>query len=424
MPNALPPPPFTEAERVARLRRMTRLATGLLLAMCVVFVVAAYFESRGAWVGYVRAFAEAAMVGALADWFAVTALFRRPLGLPIPHTAIVPERKDRIAESIGRFVQNNFLSEEVLRQKLHNLDLAAKLEAWLSHTENVDALADKVATLIPEALASVKDETAQQWVQRFTMAEASKVNVSSIMAELLTVLLQNNQHDEVVNEALKLAEKAFAENKRSLRERVRQESPWYVPGFVEKQVYDKIVQRTHETIRAIQKDPNHPIRQKIEDALAEFIEDLRSDAALQQRVEQRKLEFLNNDAVQGYLHRAWPDLKAALLADAAKPDGELRSRTRAMLQLLSTHLLQDEQVRGRLNRWVQTATLQLALGQREAVATLIADTVKQWDRQRLVRTLELMVGRDLQFIRINGTLVGGGVGLLLHLLRQLVFVHA
>lgn len=402
---------------------MARIATGLLLAMCVVFVVASYAEARftqigGTWIGYVRAFAEAAMVGALADWFAVTALFRRPLGLPIPHTAIVPERKDRIAESIGRFVQNNFLSEEVLRQKLANLDLAAKLEAWLSHPENVESLEAKITALVPQALATVKDESAQRLIREFTLAEAEKVNMPAVMAELLTVVLQNNQHAEVVDEALKLAEKAFAENKRTLRERVRQESPWYVPGFVEKQVYDKIVQRTHETIRAIQKDPNHPIRQKIEDTLEEFIHNLRIDTALQARIQQRKLEFLKNKTMQDYLRRAWPDLKAALLADAAKPDGEFRRRTRAALELMGTKLLGDPQLRDRLNQWVQTTTLQIALSQREAVGLLIADTVKQWDRQRLVRKLELMVGRDLQFIRINGTLVGGMVGLLLHALRQ------
>ncbi len=417
------PPAFTDAQRAARLRTMQRWATGLLIAMALLFLALTAYEAAhprvGSWLGYLRAFAEASLVGALADWFAVTALFRRPLGLPIPHTAIIPEKKENIANNIGRFVQNNFLSEDVLTKKLETLDLASRAEAWLVVPENIDTLATRIAAAIPDALNAIDDAQLQAWLEEFAVTEASKLPVAPVAAELLSALLDSGKHHELIDESLSLAARVFTENKRSLRERVKKESPWYMPGFVEQSVYDNIVKRTTAAIQEIQRDARHPIRQKIEESLEEVVEKLRTSPEMQTRVEQAKTEVLNHPTVRGYLQRAWPDLKQALLADLQKDESDVRNRIHGALHSLAQSLLSDAQVRERLNQWSRRTLLDIALSQRETVGVLITDTVRQWDKHTLVQRLESQVGRDLQFIRINGTLVGGAVGLLLHLLRQL-----
>lgn len=416
--EAYPQPPvaLTEEQRRARLRYMGRWATGLLIAMGGVYVLTRVFADLGPWVGYVRAFAEAAMVGALADWFATTALFRHPLGLPIPHTAIVPRKKDRIGDSLGRFVLTNFLSRATLSQKLEGYDFASKGVAWLLEERNRQLLAHQTTQSIPRLLAMVDDEAAQRLIRQNLERQLQGLEISPIAHSLLGTLTQGEAQQELLTEVVRIASTALVENKEALRERLRKETPWYVPRFVDNNLAERIVERTEAMLRELNREPDHPVRLQFAKALAQFVDELKQSPSFAERLEQIKTDLLTSPSVSVHLDSVWATLKANVLEDAASDNSAIRGQLLELLQALAERVVADARLHAEVNAWVRNQVLDLAESQRQHVAALIATTVKAWDRETVIDKLELQVGRDLQFIRINGTLVGGLVGLLLHLL--------
>ena len=423
-PNSTPsvgtPVAFTEAERRARLRRMNLVATGLLVAMAVLFVVLLIFRAQlPAWVAPIRAFAEAALVGGLADWFAVTALFRRPLGLPIPHTAIIPEQKERIGASLGRFVQQNFLAPDIVERHLSAVDLSGRALAWLDQPEHRRQVTDRLMSALPELLAALDSDEMERLVGRNVEAQLRSLNAAPLLGELIDVVAAQNKHQELLTQGLQLVRSTVQKNKLQLKAAFKKETPWYVPGFVDDQLYERIMTYTDHTITAVNRDPDHPLRQQFSALLADFVERLKTDPVAQQRIEAAKNEVLNHPVVSEYLGQLWRKIRERLEADLAQDDSAVRQRVEQSVSALVERMASDPEFQGRINRTLRRAIVQLVDSQRDQLSGLIAKTVSDWETPVLVDRLELMVGRDLQFIRVNGTLVGGLVGLLIYLLSQL-----
>lgn len=401
------------------LSRMKQLATALLLVMVCLFAVALYLERDFAWAGFLRAFAEAAMVGALADWFAVTALFRHPMGVPIPHTAIIRRNKDRIGASLGNFVENNFLTPEVIASKLETMDIPHRVADWLAQPENAQEIAHRITAVIPEFLNALRHDDVQRFLEENIAARVRALEVAPLAGNLLSALTANNRHQFLLDEGLKLAERILNDNKDFIRRKIEEETPWYVPKFVDNRIYDIIITKAEQTLREVNLDNDHELRQKFNIATQDFILNLRHSDEYKQKVESLKEDLLENPVVRQYFSSLWGDVKHRIIADAERPDSNIRTQINTSLLSLSNALLNDEDVRNRINTWLQQVLLSIIINRKSEITAIISDTVKKWDADTMSNRVELYIGRDLQFIRINGTLVGGTVGLVIHIIALL-----
>jgi uncharacterized membrane-anchored protein YjiN (DUF445 family) len=420
LPAALRITPDDEIKRV-RLVKMKRVATAMLVVVAVLFAVARYYESRFPWLSYVRAFAEAAMVGGIADWFAVTALFRHPMGIPIPHTAIVPSRKDRIGTALGNFVQRNFLTRDVIATKLSAMKLGERAAAWLSQPENSRRLSRHVARGLSGAANVMRDEDVQTLVDRGIVSRLRTVQVAPLVARAFELLTAGGRHQQLLDDALRLAARFLEENDAVIRERVKAESPWWVPGAVENRLGDKIVTGVEKTLIAVAADPDHPLRHRYDEAVDRFVVSLRENPDVIARAEQIKLDLLAHPGVNEFSRGVWGDVKERLanyaerLADDVEEEPDQVER---WLTGLGQKVLADPELAAKVNGWVVELVTYAVEQAREEVAKLIASTVAAWDADATSRKIELQIGRDLQFIRINGTIVGGLVGVILHVISR------
>lgn len=414
-------PPLADEElKRRRLASMKRVATGLLLLATVVFVVARIFEARYPWIGFIRATAEAAMVGAIADWFAVTALFRYPLGLPIPHTAIIPSRKERIGRSLGNFVQNNFLSPPVITAKLRGADVGRKLAEWLADPQHGDAVGKHAAAAVTGVVQVLRDEEVQEIIEQSLIGRLRATHVAPLMGNVLTLVTAENRHQELLDSAIRLFDRLFEENREVLRTKIRQETPWWMPTAVDDEIYKRIARGIENTLAEVAADPAHPLRGRFNEAVAEFVDRLKSSPELLARGEELKEEVLQHPAVRGYSASLWADMKASVLRHSADPESAFRRRVGAAATRFGASLVEDQELLEKVNGWVEQAVLYVVEQYRHEVADLIESTVAAWDPQDTTEKIELQIGRDLQYIRINGTLVGGLVGLVIYTVSQLL----
>lgn len=408
------------ALRQERLDRMKRVATGLFLLVTAIYAATRVLEARYPWLGWIRAMSEAAMVGALADWFAVTALFRRPMGLPIPHTAIIPTRKDRLGRSLGGFVQNNFLSRDVVGAKLRGLGISRRLAEWLAQPANARTIATHAARGLSGAAQVLRDEDVRELLDRSVVARIRATPVTPIVGNVLSVVTAENRHQELLDEALKLLDRAVDSNGELIRDRIREESPWWLPEMVDDKIHDKIVTAIENTLHQVSRDPDHPLRLRFDAAVHRFIEKLRTSPETIAKGEEVKEELLAHPAVRDFSATVWADAKAALLRYAEHPDEEgLRPVERGIVSL-GEAMQSDPALQEKVDGWVLDATLYVIDQYRNEVGQFIADTVAAWDPEETSKKIELAVGRDLQFIRINGTIMGALVGLVLYGLGRIV----
>jgi uncharacterized membrane-anchored protein YjiN (DUF445 family) len=417
----IPLPPVQDAAlKQERLDRMKRIATGLFLFVTVVFVVARAYEIRHPWVGWIRATAEAAMVGALADWFAVTALFRHPLGIPIPHTAIVPTRKERIGRSLGGFVQNNFLSREVVGAKLQGLNIGRRIAEWLSEPENARTIAMHAARGLAGAAQVLRDEDVQEVLDRSVIARVRETPVAPVVGNVLSVVTAENRHQELLDEALKLLDRAVEQNDELIRDRIRQESPWWLPTAVDERIHDKIVTAIGNTLHQVSNDPEHPLRKRFDAAVHQFIERLRSSPETIAKGEALKDELLSHPSVRQFSASVWADTKEALVRYGQNADEEGMRPVERGIVSFGEAMREDPALIAKVDGWILDATLYVIDQYRTEVGQFIADTVRAWDPDETTKKIELAVGRDLQFIRINGTIMGALVGMLLYALSRAI----
>lgn len=420
IPTITLPPVQDEAFKRRQLRNMKIRATGLLGLAAVIFLIAHWLQPQYPWLGYVRATAEASMVGAIADWFAVTALFRYPLGIPIPHTAIIPRRKDRIGRSLGSFVQNNFLSPPVITAKLRAAGVARKLAEWLAAPEHGEVVGKHVAAAATGAVQVLKDEEVQELIESSLVSRMRRTQVAPLMGNVLSLVTAGDRHQELLDSAVRLLERLVDENREAIRDRIGQETPWWIPAAVDDKIYHRVVGGIDATLHEVATNPDHPLRERFNQAVAEFVQRLRESPEMLEKGEHIKEELLEHPAVREYSASLWTDMKASLLRHAGDPDSELRRRVGGAVNRFGESLLQDEELIEKVDGWVEGAVLYLVEQYRHEVGELIEQTVAAWDPEDATRKIELQIGKELQFIRINGTLVAGLAGLVIYTLMQFV----
>jgi uncharacterized membrane-anchored protein YjiN (DUF445 family) len=407
-------------KRARRLRTMKRNAVGLLVLATLVFIAThAFTDGTGAW-GYVQAGAEAAMIGGVADWFAVTALFRHPLGIPIPHTALIPRSKDAIGRGLGEFVQRNFMNPAALVERIRAADPAGRLGEWLAEPENVATTARQAASVIAALAETVREEEVQDSIQELVAGRIEAIDAAMVAGSLLDRAVEGGQHEAVVTAALRGMAASIAENRTLLRRRIREESPWWVPEPVDDVVFEKLYVSLQSFIGEIANNPDHEIRKILNAKMQTLADDLRTSPELRERGEELKSQLLHHPEFRDWTDGIWEGLKQSLVSAAEQPDSDLRKRLEQLARTTGDRLRTDDELRRTVDAWVGNLAGHLADRTGPEVAAIIATTVKRWDADETSRRLELQVGRDLQFIRINGTLVGGLVGLLIHGIVQAI----
>ncbi|RBY76802.1 DUF445 domain-containing protein [Geodermatophilus sp. TF02-6] len=410
-----------DPERARDLAHMKRLATGLFLAAAAVFLGCVLLgPDAGAWVGYVRATAEASMVGALADWFAVTALFRHPMRLPIPHTAIIPRKKDQIGASLGTFVQENFLTRAVVEEKLTTIDVPGRLGAFLAAPGRPERLAGDAAAVLQSVAELLRDDDLQPAVAALVDRKLHGTPAAPIMARALELVVDGDRHQEVLSAALRGLSRFLEDNRVVFRAQLGDASPAWVPDWVDDRVFDRVFSGVQDFLEEVGDDPRHELRRVYDARLRAYVRALRTDPATAARVEELKKELLEHPAVRTWSGSLWTNLKNAVLAAAADPDSGLRTRVAGLIRE-AAHLLQsDPRVRELVQRHAHTTAGYLVERFSGDLADLVGSTVARWDTEETSRRIELQVGRDLQFIRINGTVVGGLAGLVIYTIAQLL----
>ncbi|GGY96713.1 DUF445 family protein [Streptomyces nitrosporeus] len=409
---------YTAADEEKRrgVRRMKTTATGLLLLVALVYVLATWAKNSGVggWPGYVAAAAEAGMVGALADWFAVTALFRRPLGLPIPHTAIIPTKKDQLGASLGSFVGENFLSGDVVRDRIHALGVGSRLGTWLAQPEHADRVTAELATALRGALTVLRDSDVQAVVGEAITRRADSVEIAPGMGKMLDKVVVDGGHRKVVDLVCTRAHDWLVLHGDSVMDAVQGGAPGWTPRFVDKRVGERVYKELLRFVTEMRDMPGHPARGAIDTFLTDFAADLQTDPDTRARVERLKSEILGRGEVQDVIASAWSAVRAMVIAAAEDERSELRLRARASLMSLGARLATDERLQGKLEGWLEDAAAYVVTTYRTEITSLISDTVAGWDADQTSKKIEAHIGRDLQFIRINGTVVGALAGLAIY----------
>lgn len=405
------------------LRRMQAMATGLLAAMAGVFLASSYgLRARpdlAVGLGYVRAFAEAAMVGACADWFAVTALFRRPLGLPIPHTAIIPRNKDRIGAALGDFIADNFLTVEVLDARLRQIELARWGGEWLRQPRNARRLAARLATVLPGVLRELPKDMLRETAGSAALAGLRAVPASPTASRLLAAVWNEGRSQTAFEWGLDKLATYLIDNEAAIQEKVEAKSWKWMPKFIDRIIAQKVTTGLSELLVEM-RAPDHPWRRELAAWIEDFISRLANDPDLLARGEALKTRLLDDPALRAQARSLWDEL-VEKLSDGRSP--EFAARLEAMLLALGEWLHADEGAQARLNGWARILARQVIAPRRREIGGFVAQVVASWDAKGVVDRLELQVGKDLQFIRINGTVVGGLVGLALFAVSRTLGLH-
>jgi uncharacterized membrane-anchored protein YjiN (DUF445 family) len=411
--------PHDESVRQAQLDTMKRRATLLLLGATVLFVITRTFESRYPWLGFIRATMEAAMVGGLADWFAVTALFRHPLGIPIPHTAIVPSRKDRVGRTLGAFVQRNFLTREVIEFRLRSLQIGKRLAEWLADPVNARTISRNVAAALSSAAEMLRDEDVQEMMDRSLAKRVRTMHLAPLLGKVLNVMTEDDRHQEVLDEVIVLASRTVNENSDLIRERIEKETPWWIPSAVDEKIFKRVLGAIQRLLSELSADRDHPLRGRFDEGLHRFIEQLNTSPELAERVDGWKEDFLDNEAARRFSQSMWEEVKEALARYATNPGPATPNAIEKALVTFGEKAMDDPELLAKMDNFAVDVAVFLVARYQDEVAELISSTVAGWDPELTSRRVELAIGRDLQFIRINGTIVGGLAGLLIYLLSKL-----
>jgi uncharacterized membrane-anchored protein YjiN (DUF445 family) len=415
--SASPAPALKRESVESRTRRLAaarRRATALLAGVTAVFVAVTVVGVHGTLLGYVQAGAEAAMVGGVADWFAVTALFRHPLGLPIPHTAVIVERKDQFAATLGQFVQENFLNADVLAERIRSARLGPRLAAWLADQANAARFAGHAADLVVTVAEALRDEDVQRVLTAELTRAADAVEVAPLAGRALRVAIAGGHHAELFNAIVSGADRYLADHHAELRERFEAEAPRWVPDMVYGRAFDRLYARLGERLAAMAADPDDETRRQFEEWIAALPGRLETSPEMRERGERFKRDVLGSTGLRDWSSSLWKSAKETLRAQAADPESELRHRLADVLAAAGGHLGSEPRLREGLEHMVESGARALADQFHDELAGLVTGTIQRWDAAETSSQLELLLGRDLQFIRINGTVVGAGVGLALH----------
>ncbi|MBA2635857.1 MAG: DUF445 domain-containing protein [Sphingomonas sp.] len=397
---------------------MKAAATGLLLVMAGIFLAARAFQPAYPWLGFVKAFAEAAMVGGLADWFAVTALFRHPLGIPIPHTAIIPRNKDRIGEALASFLKDNFLIPSVVARRMRTIDVAGAAGRFLKAPPGEGTrIRQGASRLIADIFESLDDERLGGLFKNAISSRLRSMEVSPLLGHALASAINDDRHVPMLEAAIRWTARALEANETLIRDMVKKKANWALKlAGLDAKLADAIIDGLRKLTAEMSTDPAHPVRIKVEEALAQLANDLQSNSQTRERVEAMKEQLLDNQSVSLWLDTLWQKGRAAIIRAARNPDAVLAGKVGEVLKSMGTTLESDPRIRATINQFVRRAVAGAAASYGGSIVRLVSDTVRGWDARTVTARLESAVGRDLQYIRINGTLVGGLVGLTIHAL--------
>ncbi|GAA5156411.1 DUF445 domain-containing protein [Nocardioides marinquilinus] len=408
---ALPADPLADAERRRALRRMRTVATSLLVAAAIVYVLTL---NQDGVLGFVNAGAEASMVGAIADWFAVTALFKHPLGLPIPHTALIPRKKDELGRGLQDFVGENFLQEAIIRERIAAVTPAQRLGEWLAVEANAARVVEEVADVACIALSKVRDEHVEALVTEALVPRFREEPISPLLGGLLEGVLRDDVHHGLVDLVLTELHDWLVENPRTVQDVLGERAPWWAPESINEKVTARIHVEIVRWVDDIRDDPEHRARLALDTMLNRLADDLLTDPATQERAERLKHRLLDHPAVVSSGISLWQALQRALSASLSDPKGAVRLRLMTEARAFAARLGSDDALRARLDERLANAVVFAVDRYGTELTGVITSTIERWDGREAAGRIELHVGRDLQFIRINGTIVGGLVGLLIH----------
>ncbi len=413
-------PPLDERSRRIALRRMKLVASGLLVLALAIFVVASLLEPGHPWLGYVRATAEASLVGGLADWFAVTALFRRPLGLPIPHTAIMQTQKDRVGRILGNFVQNHFLSRAVLDVRLAALRPASRATDWLADPAHRQRLARQLAGGLARAVEALPEDDIKQFVQRSAVSRLETLELAPLIGDVLAIAASGERPQELLDEATRLIGGAVEDGRGTILEKVREESPRWLPLGIRDAIASRMITGVQRLLGDVAANREHPLRARFDAVVADFIQRLKSSPEMRDRAERLKRDLLGHPVIEDLVSSVWDRVRDAAERYRRDPEHTSLEPLESALAAIAIALQEHAELRDEVDRVATDFMASLLEQHRHEVADLIADTVRDWDPQVAATRIELAVGRDLQFIRLNGTLVGGLAGLLIYIATKLL----
>jgi uncharacterized membrane-anchored protein YjiN (DUF445 family) len=404
-----------EAKR-KQLRKYKAFATGLFLLMAVIFVITTILQKNNDshWIGYVRAFSEAAMVGALADWFAVTALFRHPLGLPIPHTNLIENSKQRLGDNLGSFVVNNFLSPQNIRPYIQKLKISGFVGEWLGKEKNQEVLIKNLSDIVLDILNKLDDSTVSEFISKKVTDMTDNIKLNKIVGNGINYILEKNDHQKIITNLSSQIKNYIIENDEMIQDRVKKGSYSFIPAFVDNKIADKIASGLADFFKEIEEDPEHEIRMLITKKIHEFSTDLKEDPKWDDEFKTIKNDLLKGDKLDEYSIDIWISIKETLTKELQEENSSLKNYISKNLNEFSQNLKTDENLQNKIDHWVRVTAYKYILKNTHQFGNLISSTVGNWQGKELSEKLELEVGKDLQFIRVNGTLVGGLVGLLIY----------
>jgi uncharacterized membrane-anchored protein YjiN (DUF445 family) len=408
------PPVREEAQRIHRLRAMKRRATGLLVVMAVAFVVITVFGDSTGWSGYLQAAVAASLVGGVADWFAVTAVFRHPLGVPIPHTAVIVERKDKFGETLGAFVQENFLSSHAMTARLREAHLARRLGEWLADPVHAETVAHHVADAAVQLADTLRDEDVQGVLHEQVRRGLETVPLAPLAGKVLRGATAEGRHQELLDTVLRGVGRSLDEHRETLRSRFEEESPWWVPTAIDHRIFDRLLDGLCSFFDSINADPHHELRSRLDDWIEQLAGRLEQSPEYRARGEELKGELLDHPELRDWLGSLWIDAKAALRSQAADADSELRQRLADAIVATGRRVRDDPALAEKVDDVLEWGIRYVGENFHAEIAGLVSGTLARWDAEETSRKLEILLGPDLQFIRINGTVVGGLVGLGIH----------
>lgn len=401
--------------KVQALKKMKRNALALLGVAVLLFIIAIYFK-----IPMLQAFSEAAMVGGIADWFAVVALFRHPMGIPIWHTAIIPTKKNEIGENLGNFVSEEFLDREKLEIKLDEFNFATKASDWLSQEENANKMADVIAlNIIPGVLKTIKDEDIKRFIQVQFKEKLEAINFGDWVALALEPLQKGNVKDQLLTNLLEVMSAELSDNKDLIRKKVKQSTPFLSFGLADKSITEGIFNGLQEFLDGA-KNPESAVRIKIDEYISDFLNKVKNSEEMRIKINNLIVDFAGKKEVQDYINGIWDEIKLSITNDLEKgEESSIRKNISGLIQNFGNGLKEDSIMVDKINNFIKNDLLSVLLNNKKVIGDLISSTVKSWDGKEVSEKLELEIGKDLQYIRINGTLVGGFIGLVIYGVEQL-----
>ena len=396
---------------------MKHLPLILLALMAVLFFLT--LDRPEAWAGWLHAFSEAGMVGALADWFAVVALFRHPMGIPIPHTAIIPRRKNEIGDSLARFVADHFLAPDVVRTRLATVNIAENAALWLKSPRGHERVVELFSRSFRSLVGALNEEEVRHFITRLANRQLKQANLAPLLGQTLEWLIEDGRHQQMLTRSLQFSLVLLHDNRDLIRGNVQRESPWWLPGFVDDKIVVQMLDRIETLLLEMSLDPDHPLREDFNGWMEQWAHDLQNDVEYRRLGDQLKSGLLENRELQDYFYALWQDLVEGLEQGLSDPDSPLRAELGRLITGFADELERDADMQLWLNAWLLDSIVALVDENREAISSLISDTVRTWDAVETSQRVEAAIGRDLQFIRVNGTLVGGLVGVVIHAFKLL-----